>query len=252
MKTVSRMLAMGALALAGCSGKAANSANEAAGSGEAKPGRISLPLYDEAVTITRPVLPARMADGDCPSSDACEFGTEWRTCQAIPLYREAAAASPILRQLKAMETFIAESGEIELVAPGRIEITDVTYAGQTGGQYLEAGAVLEAYGPLHDSRALYFNPANGKAFSPPANEDQWWWDGKNSRMTAAPKMNWWVRAKAKDGARGWIRLASTAGADSFPLYQYAEILEAWDIHRTRDDETPDCNEMLKTQDQQGA
>ena len=233
--TMSRLsMAFGALCLAGSVGEAAPSAN-----------KISLPLYKESLVIPRPVLPARM-DGDCPGVDRCEFGTEWRTCEAIPLYRDAADGSPVMRQLKPMETFIAEGGEIELVAPGQIEIIDVTYPDQTGGYSLDPGAKLEVYGPLHDSRALYFNPASGRAFSPPANENHWWWDGKNARMTAAPKMTWWVRARMKDGARGWLKLRSVEDIDGFPNYHHKETLEAWDIHRTRDDETPDCAEMLSS------
>jgi len=237
------MLAVGVLGVAGCGGNAATSSSGAAESKAVNP-RLSLPLYEEAVTIKRPVLPARMMDGDCPVVDQCEFGTEWRTCEAIPLYRDPADGAPVIRPLKAMETFIAEGGEIELIAPGTIEITDVTYPYQTGGRSLDPGAKLEAYGPLHDGRALYFDSTTGRAFSSPANDDHWWWDGKNARMTLVPKMTWWVRAKLKDETRGWLKLRSVEDADTFPNYHYAETLEAWDIHRTRDDETPDCNEML--------
>lgn len=233
MRTSQLSMALGALCLAGSVGMAAPPAN-----------KLSLPLYEESLKIPRPILPARV-DGDCPGVDQCEFGTEWRTCEAIPLYREAADGSSVLRQLKPMDIFIAEGGEIELIAPGRIEIIDVTYPHQTGGYSLDAGATLEVYGPLHDSRALYFNPVTGRAFSPPANEDHWWWDGKNARMTVAPKMTWWVRARMKDGARGWLKLRSNEAIDGFPNYSYRETLEAWDIHRTRDDETPDCGEMLE-------
>ncbi|MEO7655075.1 MAG: hypothetical protein ABIS23_05260 [Sphingomicrobium sp.] len=225
-----------------------------AGSGTAaapSANKLSLPLYEESLVIPRPVLPARM-DGECPGIDQCEFGKEWRTCEAIPLYSEAAEGSPVLRRLKAMETFIAEGGEIELIAPGQIEITDVTYPHQTGGYYLDPGAKLEVYGPLHDSRALYFNPASGRAFSPPANEDHWWWDRKNAKMTVAPKMTWWVRARMKDGARGWLKLRSVEDIDGFPNYHHQETLEAWDIHRLRDDETPGCAEMLEDRDRPDA
>lgn len=240
MTGLGRLLALGALVLAGCGTNAATAENDIAATA-----KLSLPLYEEAVTIKRPVLPARMMDGDCPVVDQCEFGTEWRTCQAIPLHRDAADGAPVLRQLKAMETFVAEGGEIELIAPGKIAITDVTYPDQTGGRSMDPGATLEVYGPLHDSKALYFDPATGRAFSPPANSDHWWWDGKNARMTAVPKMNWWVRARTKDKAVGWIKLRSREDADGFPNYAHDEILEAWDIHRTRDDETPDCGEMLE-------
>ncbi len=242
MKRLRTLLALGALGIAGCGTDAASTPDDKE---KADNPRLSLPLYEEAVTIKRPALPARMLDGDCPVVDQCEFGTEWRTCEAIPLYRDPADGSPVVRPLKAMETFIAEGGEIELVAPGTIEITDVTYPGQTGGRYLEPPTKLEAYGPLHDGRALYFDPATGRAWSPPANEDHWWWDGKNSKMTVVPKMTWWVRAKLKDGTRGWLKLRSVEDADTFPNYHYAETLEAWDIHKTRDDETPDCAEMLE-------
>lgn len=240
MRIAQLSMALGALCFGGTSASAAPPAN-----------RLHLPLYDESLKIPRPVLPARV-DGDCPGVDRCEFGTEWRTCEAIPLYRDAADGSPVLRQLKAMDTFIAETGEIELIAPGQVEITDVTYPDQTGGYSLDPGAKLEVYGPLHDSRALYFNPATGRAFSPPANQDHWWWDGKNARMTVAPKMTWWVRAKMQDGAQGWLKLRSNEAIDGFPNYSHREVLEAWDIHRTRDDETPDCSEMLAYRKQSGA
>ena len=98
-------------------------------------------------------------DGDCPWVDQCEFGTEWRTCQAIPLYREAADGAPVLRQLKAMETFIAEGGEIELVAPGRSKSPTSPIPIRPEADSLDPGAKLEVYGPLHDSRAFYFDPA---------------------------------------------------------------------------------------------
>lgn len=244
------MLAWCALSIAGCGGNAAAPADETAPK-PANP-KLSLPLYEEAVIIKRPVLPARMMDGNCPGVDKCEFGTEWRTCQAIPLYRDAVDGSPVIRQLKPMETFLAEAGEIELVAPGRIEVTDFTYPDQTGGDYLEKGAVLEIYGPLHDARALYFDPATGKAWSPPANENHWWWEGKNSKMTAVPKMTWWVRAKTKDGTRGWLRLVNTFGEDGFPQFDQAEVMETWDTHRIRDDETPDCTEMVADDNPDGA
>jgi hypothetical protein len=218
--------------------------NAAEAKAEASAAKLSLPLYEEAVVIKRPVLPARVADGDCPGSDPCEFGTEWRACEAVPLYREAKDGAAIIRQLKPMEAFLAEAGEIELVAPGTIEITDVTSASQTGGRSLEPGAKLEAYGPLHDGRALYFDPATGRAFSPPADDEHWWWDGKNAKMTALPKMTWWVRAKTKDGARGWVKLANNAKMDGWPYFSHAEVIETWDTHRERDDETPDCNDMI--------
>lgn len=241
MKRLPTVLALGALSVAGCGGRTVQSSEAQQ---KAENPRLFLPLYEEAVVIKRPVLPARMADGDCPGVDKCEFGTEWRTCEAIPLYREAVDGAPVIRQLKPMETFLAEAGEIELVAPGRIEVTDVTYPGETGGDYLEKGAVLEVYGPLHDARALYFNPATGKAWSPPANENHWWWEGKNSKMTAVPKMTWWVRAKTRDGTRGWLRLVNALGQDGFPQFDQAEVMETWDTHRERDDETPNCSDMI--------
>ena len=251
MKRLSRMLVLGALGVAGCGGDAATQASETAGAAGAKPAKLFLPLYEDAVTISRPVLPARMADGDCPGSDPCEFGTEWRTCEAIPLYREAVDGAAVLRQLKPMEAFVAEAGEIELVAPGHIEITDMTYPHQTGGAYLEGGAVVDVYGPLHDARALYFNPATGKAWSPPANEDHWWWDGKNAKMIVVPKATWWIRAKTKDGARGWLKLVNAQRQEGFPQFDQAEVMETWDIHRTRDDETPGCDEMLNRRQSKG-
>ena len=62
MSKLRGMLAACALGVAGCGSNAAAPANEAA----AKPAnpKLFLPLYEEAVVIKRPVLPARMADGD--------------------------------------------------------------------------------------------------------------------------------------------------------------------------------------------
>src|SRR5688500_6169377 len=115
MKSLSTLLALGALSVAACGSEAAQPPEPPK---KAEKPKLFLPLYEEAVVIKRPLLPERMADGDCPGVDKCEFGTEWRTCQAIPLYREAVDGSPVTRQLKPMETFVAEAGEIELVAPG--------------------------------------------------------------------------------------------------------------------------------------
>lgn len=134
MTRLSKVLALDALTLAGCGRNAASAADANAANA-----KLSLPLYEEAVTMKHPVLPARMMDGDCPEVDQCEFGTEWRTCQAIPLYRDAADRAPVLRRLKAIETFVAEGGEIELVAPGAIAITDVTYSDETGGRSMDPG-----------------------------------------------------------------------------------------------------------------
>lgn len=241
MKHLHPIAAFVALSVAGCSGQAAAPVNESAAHA-GKPA-LALPLYEEAVLMERPVLPARLLHGECPVVDQCEFGTEWRTCEPIPLYREAAEGAPV-RRLKAMETFIAEGGVIELIAPGEVELLADSYPYQTGGYYLPAGTRLEVYGPLHDSKALYFDPKTKRAFSPPANEDHWWWDEKVGRMTVVPKMNWWVRIRLKDGTRGWLKLASVEDREGFPNYHNAEQLEAWDIHKTRDDETPDCPEML--------
>lgn len=229
--------ALVALGLAGYGSAAAASAQ--GGAAAASKPALALPLYEEAVLMDRPVLPARLLHGECPVVDQCEFGTEWRTCAPIPLYREAADGAPI-RRLKALETFVAEGGVIELIAPGEVELLADSYPDQTGGYYLPAGTRLEVYGPLHDSKALYFDPRTRRAFSPPANSDHWWWDPKLGRMTVVPKMNWWVRIRLKDGTRGWLKLASVEDREGFPNFHQAEPLEAFDIHRPRDDESPRC------------
>ena len=131
----------------------------------AAPKFLKLPDSETAVTMTAPVLPLKIA-GECPISDPCEFGTNWRVCEDLPVYREARDGAPLLRTIKADETFVAEGGEIELTAPGEIEMLVTSTPEQTGGLALQKGLKLLAYGPMPDARALYFDPASGKAWSP--------------------------------------------------------------------------------------
>ena len=60
---------------------------------------VTLPDSEAAVAMTPLVPPVRIA-GDCPSSDPCEFGTNWRACEAIPVYRDARDGAPLLRMLE--------------------------------------------------------------------------------------------------------------------------------------------------------
>ena len=80
----------------------ASQANASASASEKAPGapapRLALPDSETAVAMTPPVLPVRIA-GECPSSDPCEFGTNWRACEAIPVYRDARDGAPLLRML---------------------------------------------------------------------------------------------------------------------------------------------------------
>ena len=39
---------------------------------------------------------------------------------------------------------------------------------------------------------------------------------------------------------GGLKLRGKEIAIGFPNLSYDEVMEAWDINRTRDDETPDC------------
>src|SRR6186997_3295741 len=82
---------------------------------------LKLPDSETAVAMSAPALPVKIA-GECPISDPCEFGTNWRVCEDLPVYREARDGAPLLRTIKAGETFVAETGEIELIAPGEIEM----------------------------------------------------------------------------------------------------------------------------------
>ncbi|MEO5578172.1 MAG: hypothetical protein ABIR25_03860, partial [Sphingomicrobium sp.] len=118
---------------------------------------LKLPDSEIAVAMAVPVLPARIV-GDCPGPDACEFGTKWRVCQAVPLYREARDGSPLLRMLKTDEIFIAKRAEIELIAPGEVEMLVASTPEQTGGLALAKGMKLAVYGPTPGPRALYFDP----------------------------------------------------------------------------------------------
>lgn len=208
------------------------------------PAVIALPDSETAVTMTPPVLPARIA-GDCPSSDQCEYGTNWRGCEAIPVYREARDGAPLLRTLKPDEKFLAESGEIELVAPGEIEMLAASSPEQTGGLVLQKGLKLAVYGPMPGSSALYFDPASGRGWSPPAGGDDFWRDGKIAKLTRAPAMTWWVKVKLGDGSAGWLQLKAVPDLINFPMYYSAEALQYWNVDVQRDDESPDCAGMLK-------
>ena len=205
--------------------------------------RLDLPDSETAVAMVRPALPARIA-ADCPSSDPCEFGTTWRACEALPVYREARDGAALLRSLKPMETFVAEGGEIELVAPGKIAVLGAVDPTLTGGLALAPSTILDAYGPLQRGRALYYDPGSGKGWSPPPASDSFWWDGKG-RIIETPTIIWWVKAKLAEGASGWLRIKSTSDAQNFPMFEYTEVFEAWDIHLTRDDETPDCAGLFR-------
>lgn len=208
------------------------------------PRLITLPDSETAVAMTPPVLPARIA-GDCPSPDRCEFGTNWRTCEAVPVYREARDGAPLLRMLKPDEKFIAVGGEIELIAPGEVEMLVASSPAQTGGLALQKGLKLAVYGPMPVSRALYFDPASGKGWSPPAASDAFWWDDKIAKLTRAPSMTWWVKVRLGDGSAGWIQLKSVPDLRNFPIYYNTEAIQAWNVDVVRDDESPDCAGMLE-------
>ena len=210
----------------------------------APPKLITLPDSEPAVAMTAPVLPARIA-GDCPSSDRCEFGTNWRACEAIPVYREARDGAPLLRMLKPDEKFLAQGGEIELTAPGEVVMLVTSTPEQTGGLALQKGLKIAVYGPMPGARALYFDPASGKGWSPPAASDSFWWDDKIAKLTRAPAMTWWLKAKLDDGSSGWLQLKAVPDLKNFPMYSSAEALQSWDVDMTRDDESPDCAGMLK-------
>ena len=205
---------------------------------------ITLPDSETAVAMTPPVLPARIA-GDCPSPDKCEFGTNWRTCEAVPVYREARDGAPLLRMLKADEKFIAEGGEIELIAPGEVEMLVASSPAQTGGMALQKGLKLAVYGPMPVSRALYFDPGSGKGWSPPAASDAFWWDNKIAKLTRAPVMTWWVKVRLGEGSTGWLQLKSVPDLRNFPIYYSSEDIQAWNVDVVRDDESLDCVGMLK-------
>jgi len=210
----------------------------------APPTLLTLPDSEPAVAMTAPVLPARIA-GDCPSSDRCEFGTNWRACEAIPVYREARDGAPLLRMLKPDEKFLAQGGEIELTAPGEVVMLVTSTPAQTGGLALQKGLKIAVYGPMPGARALYFDPASGKGWSPPSASDSFWWDDKIAKLTRAPAMTWWLKAKLDDGSSGWLQLKAVPDLKNFPMYSSAEALQSWDVDVTRDDESPDCAGMLK-------
>jgi hypothetical protein len=205
---------------------------------------IKLPDSETAVAMTPPALPARIA-GDCPSSDKCEFGTNWRACEAIPVYRQARDGAPLLRMLKADEKFVAKGGEIELTAPGEIVMLGTSSPAQTGGLALQKGLKLAVYGPMPGSRALYFDPVSGKGWSPDAVSDDFWRDDKIAKLTRAPAMTWWLKARLGDRSIGWLQLKAVPDLKNFPMYYSAEALQSWNVDMVRDDESPDCEGMLK-------
>jgi hypothetical protein len=104
---------------------------------------------------------------------------------------------------------------------------------------------LNAYGPMPGARALYFDPASGKGWSPEAAADSFWWDDKIATLKRAPEMTWWLRAKLSDGSTGWLKLKAVPDVKNFPMFSTAEALLTWDVDRTRDDESPDCTGMLE-------
>lgn len=240
-------VALFAIASAACEqqtrANALNAANEPTAA-VPPPRLITLPDSETVVAMTPPVLPARIA-GDCPSSDKCEFGTNWRACEALPVYREARDGAPLLRMLKPDEKFVAEGGEIELIVPGEVEMLVTSSPAQTGGLALQKGLKVTVYGPMPGSRALYFDAASGKGWSPPAASDAFWWDDKIAKLTRAPAMTWWLKARLGDGSVGWLQLKSVPDLRNFPMYYSAEALQAWNVDVTRDDESPDCEGMLK-------
>ena len=205
---------------------------------------VKLPDAEIAVAMSRPVLPARIV-GDCPSVDKCEFGTNWRACEAIPVYRAARDGAPLLRMLKPNEKFIAKGGEIELIAPGEVEMLVTSRPAQTGGLALAKGSKLAVYGPMPVSRALYFDPASGKGWSPAAASDVFWWDDKIAKLVRAPAMTWWVKVRLGGGSAGWLQLKSVPDLRNFPMFYSAVAMQGWNVDVLRDDESPDCAGMLK-------
>lgn len=205
---------------------------------------ITLPVSETAVAMTPPVLPARIA-GDCPSAEDCEFGTNWRACEAIPVYREAREGAALLHMLKPGEKFIAQAGEIELIAAGEVEILVPNTPKQTGGLALQKGMRLAVYGTLPAARALYYDSASGKGWSPAAASDSFWWDDKIAKLTRAPEMTWWVKVRLGNGSIGWLQLKAVPDLRNFPMYYSAEAMQAWNVDMVRDDESPDCAGMLK-------
>lgn len=212
------------------------------------PIKIALPDSEAAVTMAAPVLPARIA-GDCPGPDPCEFNTRWRACEPVPLYREAHEGATVVRHLKADETFTAKGALIELVAPGEVEMLASSTSGQTGGLVLAKGSKLAVYGPLQRSRALFYDPASGKGWSPAAASDDFWRDDKLARMVRTPTMTWWVQATLRDGTSGWLQFKMVPGSNYFPVFEQAEAVITWDIDKLRDDESPDCGGLLEIREE---
>ena len=210
----------------------------------AAPKLLKLPDSETAVAMSAPVLPVKIAGG-CPSSDPCEFGTNWRVCEDLPVYSEARDGAPLVRTIKADETFVAEGGEIELTAPGEVVMLLPSAPEQTGGMVLQPGLKLLAYGPMPNARALYFDPASGKGWSPEAAADSFWWDDKIAKLTRAPEITWWLKAKLSEGAVGWMKLKSIPDVLNFPMFSTAEALQSWNVDQIRDDESPDCAGMLE-------
>jgi len=236
-----------AIALTACAAQAqakALSAGSKASAAAPAPRLITLPDSESAAAMTPPVLPARIA-GDCPGPDRCDFGTNWRACEVLPVLREARDGAPLLRMLRPDEKFIAKSGEIELTATGEVEMLAASSPAQTGGLALQKGYRLAVYGPMHASRALYFDPASGKGWSPAAASDDFWRDDKIAKLTRAPAMTWWVEVGLGDGSAGWLQLRAVPDLCFFPVYNNAEAIQAWNVDVPRDDEAPNCDGMLE-------
>lgn len=216
------------------------------------PSRITLTDSETAVPMAAPVLPVRIS-GDCPGPDACEFGTNWRVCEPVPLYREARDGAPLVRMLKTDEIFVAKRAEIELIAPGEVEMLVTSTPEQTGGLALAKGSKLAVYGPTPGPRAIYFDPVSGKGWSPAAADDSFWWEEKKlARLTRAPAMTWWVDVRASDGATGWLQLKALPDLRNFPMFDHDKAILTWDIDRVRDDETPGCAGLIEIREKFGS
>lgn len=209
-----------------------------------QPARMVTPGSGAAEVLPLPVLPLRLAE-DCPSPDPCEFETNWRACEPVPVYRQPRLGAPIMRALRPNEKFRAQAGEIELIAPGEISILNSPDPAQIGGLSLPPGSKLLAYGPMATSRVLLFDAGSGKGWSPEAASDQLWWDAKVAEIRRVPEMRWWVKVLLTEGKSGWLRLDYVPDAKNFPTYNYAEAIQTWNVDIQRDDESPDCNALLK-------
>lgn len=220
------------------------SARSDAGEPGARTGSVMLPNSETAQVMRQPILPLRVA-GSCPSPDPCEFGTNWRACEPVPVYRQDRVGVPLLRTLRANEEFRALGGGIELIAPGEVSIMKGTPPALGGGLALPAGSKILVYGPMAASRALYFDVASGQGWSPEAASDQFWWDPALAQLTRVPEMRWWVKVRLQEGKVGWLRLDYVPDAQNFPSFSHAEAIQTWNVDIERDDESPECDVLLK-------